>query len=89
MAELNKITSHFVIADINAESIIQKYAEIDAFSQGKLEGVQLNDSSRNMGKNDIWIAASASVLGLTLITTDQDFSHLSVRFLTVQSVKIL
>ena len=36
-----------------------------------------------MGKNDIWIAATASVLKSTLITTDKDFDHLNNRFLEV------
>ncbi|MCB9351968.1 MAG: type II toxin-antitoxin system VapC family toxin [Lewinellaceae bacterium] len=46
----------FLIADINSRDIIKKYGEIDAFSQGKLKGNPLGDSSRNMGKNDLWIA---------------------------------
>jgi predicted nucleic acid-binding protein len=34
-----------------------------------------------MGKNDVWIAATASVLEGTLITTDTDFDHLQGEFL--------
>jgi predicted nucleic acid-binding protein len=29
-----------------------------------------------MGKNDLWIAATASVTNSALITTDKDFEHL-------------
>jgi hypothetical protein len=29
-----------------------------------------------MGKNDLWIAATARVLGAVLLTNDQDFGHL-------------
>ena len=29
-----------------------------------------------MGKNDLWIAASAAVTGAILMTTDKDFNHL-------------
>ena len=36
-----------------------------------------------MGKNDIWIAATASVLDATLLTTDKDFDHLNNEFLNV------
>ena len=36
-----------------------------------------------MGKNDLWIAAAASVYDLTLITTDKDFDHLNGVFLDV------
>lgn len=37
-----------------------------------------------MGKNDIWIASTASILDFSLITTDGDFDHLNKVFLTVQ-----
>lgn len=40
-------------------------------------------SSRNMGKNDLWIAAAASVLNAKLLTTDKDFDHLNEEFLEV------
>lgn len=36
-----------------------------------------------MGKNDLWIAAAANVMGATLVTTDNDFDHLQPDFLTV------
>jgi tRNA(fMet)-specific endonuclease VapC len=29
-----------------------------------------------MGKNDLWIAASAAVTSAVLMTTDKDFDHL-------------
>jgi len=28
-----------------------------------------------MGKNDLWIAATAHILRATLVTTDKDFDH--------------
>ncbi|MEL7220555.1 MAG: PIN domain-containing protein [Bacteroidota bacterium] len=34
-----------------------------------------------MGKNDIWIAATASALKIPLITADRDFKHLDGDFL--------
>lgn len=30
-------------------------------------------SARNMGKKDLWIASTAALLGLKLVTTDNDF----------------
>ncbi len=88
LAELPILFDQFVIADINVEDIITRYAEIDAYSQGKLAGRSLNDSARNMGKNDLWrsavaIAATGSVLKATLLTTDGDFNHLTNGFLIV------
>jgi tRNA(fMet)-specific endonuclease VapC len=34
-----------------------------------------------MGKNDLWIAACAQAAGATLLTTDNDFSHLIPEYL--------
>ncbi|MFK7969817.1 MAG: type II toxin-antitoxin system VapC family toxin [Bacteroidia bacterium] len=78
----------FVVVDLNSEDILQRYAEIHAFSQGKLKGKPLKASSRNMGKNDIWIAATASVIDGVLLTTDQDFAHLDKTFFDLKLIPI-
>jgi tRNA(fMet)-specific endonuclease VapC len=83
LQEFGELVNRLIVSDINVEEIIVRYAEIDAYSQGKLAGRLLNDSARNMGKNDLWIAATASVLKATLLTTDGDFNHLNNEFLTV------
>lgn len=82
-AEMEELISEFVPFFRLAEDAINRYAEIDAFSQGRLPGRRLDCSARNMGKNDLWIAAVASTLNATLITTDGDFDHLNNRFLNV------
>jgi tRNA(fMet)-specific endonuclease VapC len=73
---------------IEHEEIIQKYGDIDAFSQGKLKIKGHHFSAKNMGKNDIWIAATASHFDLKLITTDKDFSHLKTVFLDVEYIEL-
>lgn len=73
---------------IEHEEIIDKYGDIDAFSQGKLKIKGHNFSARNMGKNDIWIAATASHFDLKLITTDKDFSHLKDIFLDLEYIEL-
>lgn len=75
----------FPAVDINDDKIIERYAEIEAYSQSKHPSRKLPDglTSRNMGKNDIWIAATGSVLGAVLLTTDRDFDHLNGSFLKV------
>jgi len=67
------------------EEIVNAYAQIDAYCQGKLMGKPLPSglSVRNMGKNDIWLAATAHVFDLTFITTDSDFEHLNEVYLTL------
>lgn len=82
-AKLEEIVKRFIPIATLTEDIINRYAEIDAFSQGRLPGRRLDCSARNMGKNDLWIAAVASTLNATLITTDGDFDHLNDRFLNV------
>lgn len=85
--DLEDFLSRFVIADINNEDILQRYAEIDAFSQGRLSGKPLKRSARNMGKNDLWVAATASVLGAALLTTDNDFDHWQDEFLRIEKIE--
>ena len=85
---LEKLLNKFVVADINVESIIERYAEIDAFSQGKLPNRKSNFSSRNMGKNDLWIAATSSVLEVQLLTTDKDFEHLNQEFIDLEIIEL-
>lgn len=78
-----------LVVDINAKDIIDRYAKIDAFSQGKLAGKTLGVSSRNMGKNDIWIAATASVTGAKLLTMDGDFGHLDGVYLDLVKIELI
>ena len=73
---LNDILSSLIITDINSKDVLEMYAEIDAFSQNKMKEKPLGDSARNMGKNDLWIAATSSVTNSKLLTTDRDFDHL-------------
>lgn len=87
IALLEDFLTQFVITDIHSEDVIAKYAEIDAYSQGKLLTKPLQISARNMGKNDIWIAATAAVLVMPLLTTDTDFAHLQSAYLDILPIK--
>ncbi len=81
--QLDDQLSKLIIIDINEadRNLMRAYASIDAFSQGRLEGKPLGTSARNMGKNDLWIAATAHVTNSALITTDGDFDHLNGHFI--------
>jgi predicted nucleic acid-binding protein len=81
--DLNALLELFTIVDINISPLIQLYAEIDAFSQNKLPEKHLGMSARNMGKNDLWIAATAPYMEANLLTTDKDFDHLHGQFVEV------
>jgi len=71
--------------NINSDKILDSYAEIDFYSLNKNSGKKLPSqySAIQMGKNDLWIAATASVLNCSLITLDNDFNHLDGSFLDV------
>jgi tRNA(fMet)-specific endonuclease VapC len=76
IALLENLISQLIIIPIDSKLLVGKYAEIDAFSQGVLSERALGRSAINMGKNDLWIAATTNIIGGTLITTDNDFRHL-------------
>lgn len=67
LARLHALLSNLVVLDISIPQVLQAYAETAAACL------------RNgwaMGNNDLWIAATAHVTGLTLLTTDKDFDPL-------------
>lgn len=67
------------MADISADSVIQEYARLDHESR---------KMGRRMGKNDLWIAAVASVQGAIIVTTDQDFDHLHPALVKVERMDV-
>jgi predicted nucleic acid-binding protein len=86
--KLEAFVLQFLIPDPRTEEIINRYAEIETYSQRRLPNVSPQPiSPRNMGKNDLWIAATASVLSATLLTTDKDFDHLDEVFLKLERIE--
>lgn len=74
------------IAVDNNRPLIKTYATIDAFSQGRHPTLKLNNSARNMGKNDLWIATTAAVHEATLLSMDADFTHLDKVFFYFEQI---
>jgi len=76
------------IFPISYSGIYEAYADIDAYSQSNHPTLSLPQgmTARNMGKNDLWIAATAHILRATLVTTDKDFDHLQ-HFFDLEWVK--
>ncbi len=87
-AAVERFFEKCLVTDINSRDVIRRYGEIDAYSQGKLKENPLNDSSRNMGKNDLWIAATASIVNAKLLTTDRDFTHLDTSYLDLNLIEL-
>ena len=67
------------VIDVSSEAVIEAYARIDHESR---------ELGRRMGKNDLWIAAVASVLTAVVVTTDQDFDHLTPGLVRVECVDV-
>lgn len=80
---LKQLLQEFLVIPIKSLDLVEKYAEIDAYSQGNLADNPLPDgmSARNMGKNDLWIAATAAISNSVLFSTDKDLNHLDGQFL--------
>ena len=69
-----------VTVNISNTPIIDAYLKVENACRTNAGG------ERKMGQNDMWIAATAAVTGLPLITTDDDFNHLNGRMITVHWV---
>ncbi|MEY4903424.1 MAG: hypothetical protein RLZZ292_1239 [Bacteroidota bacterium] len=85
---LEDIIEEINTVPISRIDLVKIYSEIDVFSQGFHPTLPLPNglSARNMGKNDLWIAATASLLDAILITSDNDFSHLDTFFIKVENL---
>jgi tRNA(fMet)-specific endonuclease VapC len=70
--QMSTLLSYFARLDIHDPAILSDYATIDAYTKS---------NGYTLGKNDLWIAATASVTGATLLTTDKDFDPLNGLFL--------
>jgi tRNA(fMet)-specific endonuclease VapC len=86
---LQKLITTLTPIPIDNQSIIDDYVLIDAYSQGKhrtqpLKGI----SARNMGKNDLWIAATTCFANGSMVTSDADFDHLNNVFFNVEKIII-
>lgn len=77
LTRLQQLLNNYPIVDIDRD-LTKIYAQVDAYSQGKLKSSPLPKglTARNMGKNDLWIAATALSLDMELHTQDNDFDHL-------------
>ena len=89
--KLEKFLEYVTIVNINAadRALLDAYVSIDGYSKRKLldpSGSLMPGSARKMGKNDLWIAATALVIDAPLVTTDGDFDHLNGVFMEIIKV---
>lgn len=66
------------VVNLTGDAILDAYVAVDTFS---------HYFGRDMGsKSDIWIAATANVYRMTLVTAHADFDHLAGEYCTVARV---
>jgi len=68
---------NLVVLSVDGQALIDAYVQVSRADANWPEG------ARNMGKNDIWIAATAVNAGLPLLTTDKDCRFLHGNLLQV------
>ena len=90
IAEMRRHLSVQPVVPTGEAGILEAYAMIDAASKSRHPEYPLprGASASRMGKNDLWIAATAFVLGADLVTTDGDFDHLNGCFLRVHRLDL-
>ncbi len=85
-AALENALDNLVTIDLNDRAVLAAYVEVELYSRRHPGG------SRRLNANDPWIVACAKAAEATLLTTDDDLSHLKppqwpVRFFDVASFK--
>ena len=85
MFQLFSLLETLLIIPMDNEEIVELDAEIDAYNQGKLKDRPLGPRSRNLGKNDLWIAATTCLTKAILLTTDRDFVHLESAYISIEN----
>jgi tRNA(fMet)-specific endonuclease VapC len=81
--KMKEVLSDLSILGIDSPGIVDRYVEIDCYSKRKHPNLVGDFSAIKMGKNDLWIAATASVHQCTLLTMDLDFNHLHDKFVDI------
>lgn len=82
-----KLLSQCLEIPIASDDVVQTFAELEAFRRNKpVPGRPRIGSAVAMGENDVWIAATAYVLGAELLTADGDFDHLNGVYFPVHKI---
>ncbi len=79
LAAMENMLRNVVTVDVSGARIVTAYRRIEQANRAK------GGPHHAMGKNDLWIAATAMVTGFLLLTTDADFQHLDGKLLIVHT----
>lgn len=89
---MQKLVEQCIVVDIenHNDALRNCYVQLDAYSKRKVagpDGKLLIGSAKSMGKNDLWIAATAYALNATLLSTDGHFDHLDALYFPFKKFK--
>lgn len=76
MKLLQRLINGVTIVEVRYQNLINYYLEIEQYNRNIHPDKRRSGSHVKMGKNDIWIAATAIATNAKLLTADIDFSHL-------------
>lgn len=84
---IRDLLARMIVVEVRFDELVSLYAELDAYSQGKVNSGQSKFTARNMGKNDLWIAATTRLVEGVLLTADHDFDHLANAHFAVEKIR--
>lgn len=84
---VQKLIDNSIIVELRSEDLISNYIEIEKYNLNIHPFKRRVGSHIKMGKNDIWIAATAMATQSTLLTSDHGFKHLDKDFIELNIIK--
>jgi len=73
---LDHVLAELLVIDINREDVFEAYSHLHKFARDGKELSTKGLRGKNMGHNDLWIAAAACAVDATVLTTDFDLLRL-------------
>lgn len=87
IGKLKELLDTYLQIRIDNESMVNTYSIIDEFGRKSPNSLR-QTTSRCMGKNDLWIAAAATIYNASLATLDGDFDHLESHFFPLSKLVV-
>lgn len=86
-SKMIELLDSYLQVRVDTEAIVTTYSAIDEF--GRIpKNPHRKTSARCMTKNDLWIAATATLYSAALATLDGDFDHLESHFFPLNKLVV-
>ena len=91
LANLRELLDDISVLHVDHVKIAKAYSAIRSWSERQTfdspGGISPPNPGRSMQQNDLWIAATAHVHKITLLSTDKDFEHLQDAWIEFRHLK--